>query len=111
MRVSVGDVRLYFEVFGQERAFTAETTSIDRRPTLIGLHGGPGLDGGKLRYLLPAVADVAQVIVPDQRGHGLSDHGPPDGWNLAQWAADVKALADALGVTLDELCRNEKSAD
>jgi pimeloyl-ACP methyl ester carboxylesterase len=98
MRVSVGDVALYFEIFGQERSIAADAASIDRHPTLIGLHGGPGVDGGKLRYLLPVLADIAQVVVPDQRGHGLSDRGGADEWNLAQWAADVKAFADALGI-------------
>lgn len=98
MRASIGDVALYFEIFGQERSIAAGGASIDRHPTLIGLHGGPGIDGGKLRYLLPALADIAQVVVPDQRGHGLSDHGSPDQWNLAQWAADVKAFANTLGI-------------
>ena len=96
MRVSVGDVRLFFEVFGQEWALAGDT--MERRPTLIGLHGGPGLDGTKLRYQLAQLEDVAQVVVPDQRGHGRSDRGSPETWNLASWAADVKNLSDALGI-------------
>jgi len=96
MRVSVGDVRLFFEVFGQEWAFTDGT--IERRPVLTGLHGGPGVDGTGLRYALAPLADVAQVIVPDQRGHGRSDAGTPETWNLPTWAADVRGLCDALGV-------------
>jgi pimeloyl-ACP methyl ester carboxylesterase len=96
MRVSVGDVRLFFEVYGQELAFDGD--AVARRPVLIGLHGGPGLDGTKLRHQLARLAEVAQVVVPDQRGHGRSDRGSPDTWNLATWAADVKNLADALGI-------------
>jgi proline-specific peptidase len=96
MRVSVGDVRLFFEVFGQEWALGG--SGLERRRTLIGLHGGPGLDGMTLRYQLAPLADVAQVVVPDQRGHGRSDRGTPETWNLATWAADVKSLAGALGV-------------
>jgi proline iminopeptidase len=38
------------------------------------------------------------VIVPDQRGHGRSDLSDPGHWNLGTWAADVRALGDALGV-------------
>jgi len=38
------------------------------------------------------------VVVPDQRGHGRSDRGAPETWNLATWAADVKNLSDALGI-------------
>lgn len=96
MRVSVGDIRLFFEVFGQEWALAGDT--MERRPALIGLHGGPGLDATKLRYQLARLADVAQVVVPDQRGHGRSDRGGPETWNLASWALDVKNLSDALGI-------------
>ena len=96
MRVSVGDVRLFFEVFGQEWALTGD--SMQRRPALIGLHGGPGLDGTKLRYQLALLADVAQVVVPDQRGHGRSDHGSAQTWNLASWASDVRNLSDVLSI-------------
>jgi pimeloyl-ACP methyl ester carboxylesterase len=93
VRITVGDVRLFVEVFGAEWTFEGE-----RRPVLIGLHGGPGLDGAKLRYQLAPLSDVAQVVVPDQRGHGRSDLGTPDTWNLATWAADVKNLSDVLGI-------------
>src|SRR5207247_1808726 len=89
-------VRLFFEVFGQEWAFTGST--MERRPALLGLHGGPGLDGAKLRYQLAPLADVAQVVVPDQRGHGRRGRGGADTWNLSSWAADVKNLSDALGI-------------
>jgi pimeloyl-ACP methyl ester carboxylesterase len=96
VRVSVSDVRLYFEVFGQEWAFTGG--AVERRPVLIGLHGGPGLDGTKLRYQLAPLADIAQVVVPDQRGHGRSDRGTPETWHLASWAMDIKGLLDVLGI-------------
>lgn len=96
MRVSVGDVRLFFEVFGREWVLGA--ASMERRPVLIGLHGGPGVDGTGLRCGLASLAEVAQVIVPDQRGHGRSDAGPPESWTLPTWAADVRGLCDVLGV-------------
>lgn len=96
VRVSVGDVQLFFEVFGEEWVFTG--SAFRRRPVLIGLHGGPGLDGTKLRYQLAPLADVAQVVVPDQRGHGRSDRATPETWNLTTWAADVKNLSDALDI-------------
>lgn len=98
MRVSVGDVRLYFEVFGQEYAIPCDGASLVRRPVVIALHGGPGIDGAKLRFQLAQLADAAQVVVPDQRGHGRSDVGAPQTWNLDQWAADVEAFADVLGI-------------
>jgi pimeloyl-ACP methyl ester carboxylesterase len=96
VRISVGDVRLFVEVFGRELAFTGE--GLESRPTLIGLHGGPGLDGTKLRYQLAPLGEMAQVVVPDQRGHGRSDHGARETWNLTTWAGDVKNLSDALGI-------------
>ena len=96
MRVSVGDVSLFFEVFGLEWRVAQDGPR--RYPVLIGLHGGPGIDGSRARHYLAPLADVAQVVVPDQRGHGRSDHGTADTWNLATWAADVKGLCDALGI-------------
>jgi pimeloyl-ACP methyl ester carboxylesterase len=98
VRVKVDDVRLFFEVIGREYAIASDAGSLVRRPVVVGLHGGPGLDGTKLRFQLAQLADIAQIVVPDQRGHGRSDHGTPDTWNLGQWAADVKVFADALGI-------------
>src|SRR5205823_12663244 len=96
MRISVRGVRLFFEVLGQEWAFSDGV--VEQRPALIGLHGGPGLDGSKLRYQLAPLADAAQVVVPDQRGHGRSDHGTAETWNLESWAADVTELSEALEI-------------
>jgi pimeloyl-ACP methyl ester carboxylesterase len=42
-----------------------------------------GTTGAKLRSCWRRLSDVAQVIVPDQRGHGRSDRGTPETWNLA----------------------------
>jgi len=92
----VGDVRLFFEVRGQEWQLDEE--GMRRRPVLIGLHGGPGVDGTKHRYQLAPLADTVQVVVPDQRGHGRSDLSTPETWNLATWAKDVHGLSDALGI-------------
>jgi proline-specific peptidase len=96
MRVSIGDVSLFFEVFGRE--WVMDGDALRRQPVLVGLHGGPGLDGTKLRYGLAPLADAAQVVVPDQRGHGRSDRDEPANWNLATWARDVKAFCDALEI-------------
>ena len=83
-------------MFGQERAFVDGAT--EHRPTLIGLHGGPGFDGTKLRYQLAPLADAAQVVVADQRGHGRSDRGGAETWNIAAWAADVRKFCEALDI-------------
>lgn len=96
MRVSIGAVRLFVEVLGQEQVFTGGR--VQRRHALVGLHGGPGLDGTTLRHSLAGLTDVAQVLVPDLRGHGRSDTGTPADWNLGTWAADIHELNRVLGV-------------
>jgi len=87
---------LFLEVLGQEWVFTG--SAMKRQPVLIGLHGGPGVDGTGLRYSLAPLADAAQVIVPDQRGHGRSDHGDPETWKLSTWSADVRGLCEVHGI-------------
>jgi pimeloyl-ACP methyl ester carboxylesterase len=94
MRVSVGTVRI-FEVFGQRVALDGGGA---QRPVLVGLHGGPGIDGTSLRYWLAPLADVAQVVVPDLRGHGRSDRGEPEDWDLHTWASDTRKLCSVLGI-------------
>ena len=74
MRVSVDDAYIFFDVAGA--GSVVDERGVHRKPVLIGLHGGPGLDGTKHRYQLASLADVAQVIVPDQRGHGGAISAP-----------------------------------
>lgn len=64
----------------------------------MGLHGGPGLDGGFLRFALEPASDFAQVVIPDQRGHGRSDLGVDVDWKLDTWADDLAGLIDVLGL-------------
>ena len=92
MRVSVGDVRLFVEVVG------AKLESGRERPTIVALHGGPGFDHALTRDALDPLADVAQLVHYDMRGHGRSDDGPRERWTLETWADDVVRLCEALGV-------------
>lgn len=96
MRVSIGSARLFVEVVGQ-RLVLGQGAQRERL-TLIGLHGGPGVDGAALRHWLAPLADTTQVVVPDLRGHGRSDRGDPAEWNLATWAEDVHRLCNVLGI-------------
>lgn len=68
------------------------------RRALICLHGGPGVEGSGQRLIFSELTDVVDVVVPDQRGHGLSDLSTPDLWNLDRWADDVAAVIDELGL-------------
>ena len=67
-------------------------------PTLLLLHGGPGADHSIYKPDFAACAEFSQVIYLDHRGNGRSECGTPETWNLAQWADDVAAFCDALGI-------------
>lgn len=96
MRVRAGDVSLWFEVRGTK--YVPDGQRFVERPTIVSVHGGPGLDSGNDVHSLAGLADFAQLVVYDQRGHGRSDHSTPDRWNLDTWADDIVALCDALGI-------------
>lgn len=97
MRVRVGDVRLYFDLDGP--LLVPDGPWMRRRPTVVMLHPGPGFDHTLYKVQLgPAIAEFAQVVYLDQRGHGRSDRSTPEQWTVDTWAADVKAFCDALGI-------------
>jgi len=66
----------------------------DRPPAVVAVHGGPGIDGSGLRFVLAPLADTYQLVIPDQRGHGLSDRATSQTWSLDEWADD---LAEVIG--------------
>jgi pimeloyl-ACP methyl ester carboxylesterase len=96
VRVQVGDIRLFFETYGAE--WVLDGDRMRRRPVVLALHGGPGTDATGLRYALAPLTGIAQLVVPDQRGHGRSDRGASATWNLARWAADVRELCEVTGL-------------
>jgi pimeloyl-ACP methyl ester carboxylesterase len=64
-------------------------------PPLLLLHGWPQT-WYAWRLIMPALARGFSVVVPDQRGCGLSGK-PEDGYDTGTLAADLAALMDALG--------------
>jgi len=96
MRVSIGDVRLFFDVDGA--AVVTAGDAMTDRPTVILLHGGPGVDHSLFKPEFVALADVAQVVYLDQRGSGRSDPGEPDDWTWQRWADDVADVCAALEI-------------
>jgi len=64
-------------------------------PPLLLVHGWPQT-WYAWRLVMPALARDFTVVVPDQRGCGLSGR-PPDGYDTGTLAADLAALMDALG--------------
>lgn len=65
---------------------------------VVALHGGPGIDGNGLRWLLSPLASEVDVVVIDQRGHGLSDLATAATWELDDWADDVAEVVASLGL-------------
>ena len=97
MRIEIEPgVRLYFDV--ESPQFAADGPVLREKPTLLLLHGGPGFDHSAFRPFFPRVADIAQVVYYDHRGHGRSDRRPPEEWTLDTFADDVVRLCDALGI-------------
>ncbi len=97
MRVSIGDVRLFFDVDGAKRRRDGD--AVEEVPTAVILHAGPGLDHAPYKERLgPALARSAQVVYLDQRGHGRSDRSDPDRWNLDTWSSDVIAFCERLSI-------------
>jgi proline iminopeptidase len=96
MRVQVNGVRLFFETEGTK--LRLDGNSMREVPTVLLLHGGPGVDHSIYRPAFSALTDVAQVIYLDHRGNGRSDRGSKESWNLSQWADDVRAFCDALDI-------------
>jgi pimeloyl-ACP methyl ester carboxylesterase len=97
MRVDIGGgVRLYVDIDGF--GLVPADGKLVERPTLILLHGGPGLDHATFKLGLTELRDAAQVLVYDHRGHGRSDWRTSDEWNLDTWADDIVRLCTVLGI-------------
>ena len=89
-------VRLFVDIEGPSHV--PDGPHLREKPTLILLHGGPGYDHSSFKPLFSALADVAQIVYVDHRGHGRSDRRPAAEWTLDTFADDVVKLCEALGV-------------
>ena len=97
MRISIAPGRrLFVDIEGP--AFVADGPLLRQKPTLLLLHGGPGYDHSGFKPLFSRLADIAQIVYYDHRGHGRSDRCPPEEWTLDNFADDVVRLCDALGI-------------
>ena len=91
------NVRLFVDIEGP--ALVPDGPAMREKPTLLLLHGGPGYDHSGFKPAFSRLADVAQIVYYDHRGHGRSDRRPADEWTLDTFADDVVRLCAALGVT------------
>lgn len=96
MRISLGDVSLWFDVSGP--SVVPDGAVAAERPVLVAVHGGPGLDHMTVKSALGPLTDDFQVLYFDLRGHGRSDRSGAEFWNLRTWADDLRRLCDALGL-------------
>jgi proline iminopeptidase len=70
------------------------------RPTVVLVHGGPGVyDHSYFKPDFTRLAEYAQVVYVDLRGHGRSDWGDPAAWSFEACADDIRALCDTVGIT------------
>ena len=97
VRIAVRDTVLFFDVAGEK--LVPDRDSLRERPTLVLVHGGPGGDHAAFKPVLDTLADVAQLIYLDLRGHGRSEAGTPADWTLATWADDLAAFCDVLEIS------------
>lgn len=96
MFIQVDGARIFFDIEGA--GLVPDGTAMREKPTLVLLHGGPGLDHSLFKPAFSQLADTVQILYLDHRGNGRSSHGDPSTWNLAQWGDDVRGVCDALGI-------------
>lgn len=83
--VDIGDCRLYCEIEG------------DATPLVL-IHGGPGGTHHCFHPWLTAASQNFKVIYYDQRGCGLSDYNPGEGYSFEQSVDDLEHLRQALNI-------------
>ena len=71
--------------------------SCDRVPVLL-IHGYP-LNNMLWDLQMGDLSDIARLIAPDLRGHGMTDPTPPP-YSMEMYAEDCAALLDQLGITI-----------
>ncbi len=97
MQIEVNGTRLWFDVDGP--ALALEGSTLRQRPTVLLVHGGPGVyDHSYFKPDFGVLAEHAQVVYLDLRGHGQSDWGDASGWTFESCADDIRAFCDTLGI-------------
>jgi proline iminopeptidase len=96
--LGVRDVRLFVDVDGAK--LRPEGGDAREVPTIAIVHDGPGADHTTFKHpaFRPPLVEEAQLLYYDQRGHGRSDKAAPSTWCLDEWADDLAALLETVGV-------------
>ena len=97
MQIDVNGTRLWFDVDGP--ALVPSGSEMRQRPTVVLVHGGPGTyDHSYFKPDFGRLAEHAQVVYLDLRGHGRSDWGDAGAWTFEACADDVRMFCDAVGI-------------
>jgi pimeloyl-ACP methyl ester carboxylesterase len=97
MHIDVNGTRLWFDVDGP--ALVPDGGEMRQRPTLVLVHGGPGVyDHSYFKPDFALLAGHAQVVYLDLRGHGRSTWGDAAAWSFEACADDVRAFCDTVGI-------------
>ncbi len=89
-------VTLFVDIEGA--GLVPDGATMREKPTLLLLHGGPGYDHSSFKPVFSQLADIAQIVYYDHRGHGRSSRVAPAQWTLDHFADDVVRLCAALGI-------------
>jgi pimeloyl-ACP methyl ester carboxylesterase len=69
------------------------------RPTVVLVHGGPGVwDHSYFKPDIAPLVEHAHVVYLDLRGHGRSDWGDAAASSFDTWADDVRLFCDTVGI-------------
>lgn len=97
MHIDVNGTRLWFDVDGP--VLVPKGDEMRLRPTVVLVHGGPGVyDHSYFKPDFARLAEHAQVVYLDLRGHGRSGWGNATAWSFEACADDVRAFCDTLGI-------------
>lgn len=96
MQIDTGGRLMYFDVDGAK--LVPDGTTMVERPTILLLHGGPGMDHSVFKPTYGALTELAQLVYVDHSGQGRSGATPPERWNLDSWADDIVRFCDALHI-------------
>jgi pimeloyl-ACP methyl ester carboxylesterase len=97
MQLDVNGTRLWFDVDGP--ALVPDGSGMRQRPTVVLVHGGPGgFDHSYFKPDFARLAEHAQVVYLDLRGHGRSAWGEVAAWSFEACADDIRAFCDTVGI-------------
>ena len=97
MQVDVNGTRLWFDVDGP--ALVPDGDEMRERPTVVLIHGGPGVyDHSYFKPHFAPLAEHAQVVYLDLRDYGRSQWRDASAWTFEACADDIRAFCDAVGI-------------